>query len=56
MRTMIWLGMFIGGVAGGYVPVLFGASLFSVASLVGNTIGGALGIALGYRIATSFDL
>ena len=56
MKTLIWIGMFAGGIAGGYVPVLFGASLMSAASLLGNTIGGGLGIALGYQIARYYDL
>ena len=48
--------MFIGATAGGYVPVLFGSSLFSVASIVGNTLGGALGVVVGYKVGRAFDL
>ena len=56
MKTLIWIGMFVGGIAGGYVPVLFGASLLSAASVLCNIAGGALGIAAGYRIARAYDL
>lgn len=56
MKTLIWIGMFVGAIAGGYVPVLFGSDLFSVASIVGNTLGGVVGVALGYKIAREFDL
>ena len=56
MRTMIWLGMFLGGAAGGYVPVLMGSDLFSLASLAGNTIGGVLGVLGGYRLARYYGL
>jgi hypothetical protein len=56
MKTLIWIGALVGGTAGGYVPVLFGSSWFSVASIAGNTLGGVLGIALGYRLARALDL
>ena len=51
MKTFIWLGLLVGGIAGGYVPVLFGSSLFSMASLLGNTVGSVVGILVGYKIA-----
>jgi hypothetical protein len=41
------LGMFVGG----YVPVLWGASSFSVQSLLFGVIGGVAGIWAGARIA-----
>ncbi len=56
MKTMIWIGMFAGGIAGGYVPVLFGASLFSLASIIGNTVGGVLGVITGYKLAQHLGL
>jgi hypothetical protein len=41
--------MTIGSLIGGYVPVLFGAGLFSYSSLLGNTLGGLLGIWVTYK-------
>lgn len=43
------IGMVIGSIAGGYIPVLFGAGIFSYYSLIGNAIGGIAGIYLGYK-------
>ena len=36
--------MFVGSIIGGYIPVLFGASLFSFSSLIGNGLGSIVGI------------
>ncbi len=43
-KTLIMLGMVVGSVIGGYIPVLWGASLLSFSSVLGNGIGGILGI------------
>ena len=56
MKTLVWFGAIVGGLAGGYVPVLFGSDYFSVASIVGNTVGGLLGIAAAYRIARFYGV
>ncbi len=34
-KSLIILGMIIGSIIGGYVPVLFGSSLLSYSSLIG---------------------
>lgn len=49
-RTMIWLGAFVGGALGGWLPTLWGASMFSFASIIGSGIGGLLGIWAGYQL------
>lgn len=47
----------IGGVAGGYVPVLFGdTELLDGWSILGGLIGGLLGIWLGVKIAKRYSL
>ena len=51
MKKLIWLGVFVGSTIGGYIPVLFGSSLFSFTSLLGNGIGGILGIIVAYKIS-----
>ena len=53
---MTWMGAIVGGIAGGYIPVLFGAETLSLASLVGNTVGGVIGVFIGYRIALRYGM
>lgn len=45
--------MVIGSSIGGYAPVLLGADMFSLWSIVGSIVGGLLGIYLAYRISAS---
>lgn len=49
-KTMVWVGMFIGSFVGGYIPVLFGASFLSIWSLIGNGLGGIIGIFVAYKL------
>lgn len=49
-KSTIMLGMIFGSVIGGYVPTLWGASAFGLASVFGSFIGGVLGIWLTYRL------
>lgn len=52
MKLFILLGAGIGGVAGAYVPFLWGdADFFSPMSILLSTIGAIVGIVLGYKIA-----
>jgi hypothetical protein len=51
-KGVVMLGMFIGSTAGSYIPILFGASFLSMASLIGSAIGGILGIYIGYKLTT----
>jgi len=48
-KSIIMLGMFIGSSIGGYLPSLFGASLFSLWSVFSTAIGGIIGIYLAYK-------
>ena len=50
-KSLIWVGAFVGGAIGGYVPVLFGASVFSASSIIFATMGGVVGIWAGYELA-----
>jgi hypothetical protein len=50
-KTIIMIGVIIGSTIGGYIPALFGASIFSLASVIGSTIGGLIGIYVGYQIS-----
>jgi len=47
----IWLGLLIGSIVGGYIPILWGGSLFSIASILCGTVGGLFGISAGYKIS-----
>jgi uncharacterized protein YcfJ len=49
-KGLLYLCITIGGIIGGYIPVLFGAGGLSLISIVGSTIGGFAGIWLAYRI------
>lgn len=57
MSSKLWVygAMTIGSLIGGYAPVLWGASLFSFSSLIGNTIGAVIGIILGYKLSQRFE-
>lgn len=50
MKTMIYVGIFVGGLIGSYVPVLFGQSAFSAASILGSGVGSLVGIWAGYKL------
>ena len=51
-KVLIFAGATIVGVAGAYVPQLFGdTQLLSGWSILGSTIGGLVGIWLGYKLA-----
>lgn len=56
MKTLIWVGMIVGSLIGGYVPILFGASWLSFAAILGNGIGALLGIYVGYQLSNYWGL
>ena len=43
--------MFVGSAIGGYIPMLWGGSLFSFSSIILTAAGGIAGIWLGFKIA-----
>ena len=49
-RRAIYFGMFVGGLIGGYIPALWGDSLFSISSLIGNALGAIIGIWVMFRL------
>lgn len=49
-KRLIYLGMFVGGMIGGFIPSLFGASGFSFASILGNAIGAGVGIWVMFKL------
>jgi hypothetical protein len=50
MRSVIGVSATVGMIVGGYVPVLWGASSFSLVSLLFSAVGGAAGVWLGARL------
>lgn len=54
-KTLVGIGLVVGSVVGGYIPILWGANLFSYSSLFGNTIGAIAGIYITYRLTEDFD-
>ncbi len=49
--VLVYIGMTIGSVIGGYIPTLFGAGLLSFTSLVSSSIGAIVGIWVGYKLS-----
>jgi hypothetical protein len=51
-KFLIGTGALAGGIAGAYIPVLWGdKDMFSGMSILFSTIGGVIGIFLGYKLA-----
>jgi len=50
-KKIIWIFMFAGGIIGGYIPTLWGASSFSMSTLLFNAIGAIVGVWLGFKIS-----
>ena len=53
-KFLVLLGMTVGSVIGGYVPVLFGVELLSFTSIICNAIGGIVGIWIAYKLTSGF--
>jgi hypothetical protein len=52
-RSPIYLCAMLGMFVGGYVPTLWGASSFSLSSLLLSGVGGVAGVWFGVRLADS---
>ena len=51
-KLLIGLGAFVGGIAGAYIPMLWGdTDLLSIMSILLGTVGAIAGIILGYMLA-----
>lgn len=49
-RKLVTLGLIVGSTIGGYVPVLWGADVFSFSSIFCSAIGALIGIWVGFRL------
>jgi hypothetical protein len=56
MKKLIWGGMFVGSTAGGFVPMLWNSSAFSMSSIILSAVGGILGIYLGLKLAQGMGI
>ena len=52
MKKTVLFAMILGSVAGGYIPLLWGGSVFSAASVLIAAVGGFAGIWIGYKIGS----
>ncbi len=50
-KALIMIGLIAGSTLGGYVPALWGAGGFSMASVLLGGVGGLAGIWAGYKIS-----
>ena len=50
-KFLVFIGMTIGSIIGGYIPVLWGAGLLSYSSVLFSGIGGILGVWIGYKFS-----
>ena len=49
-KSLIWIGMLVGSTIGGFVPILWGASPFSISAVISTAIGGITGIWVGFKL------
>ncbi|MCL4365742.1 hypothetical protein M1437_00765 [Patescibacteria group bacterium] len=50
-KVLVYLGMTIGSIVGGYIPTLFGAGLISYSSVLFSGIGAIIGVWIGYKLS-----
>ncbi|HLM83620.1 MAG TPA: hypothetical protein VK254_00190 [Candidatus Bathyarchaeia archaeon] len=55
-KTFIMTGLFVGSIIGGYVPALWGGSVFSFSSIFTSALGAFAGIWLGFKVARRLDI
>lgn len=53
-NKLVWFGVLVGSSLGGYAPVLFGESAFSLWGVLGSTIGGVAGIWAGIKLSDRY--
>ncbi len=56
MKTLVWAGFFIGSAVGGFIPGIWGDSMFSLSSIMLSAAGGIIGIFAGYHIGRNIGV
>ena len=51
-KTVVWTGAFLGGTLGSFAPLLWGASLISMAAILMSGLGGLAGIWLALKLTS----
>ena len=54
-KFLIYFGLFLGSTLGSFVPALWGADMLSAAGFLWSTLGGIIGVWIGYRIAQRIE-
>lgn len=49
-KKFVWIGMMAGSAIGNYIPLLWGGSSLSFASIILGMVGGILGIWGGFKL------
>ena len=47
---MIWLGMVVGSVIGGFIPSIWGAGVLSFSSIILSAVGAMVGIYVVFKL------
>lgn len=50
-NRLVWLGVFVGSLAGSYIPTLWGDGFFSFSSIIFSAVGAFAGLYIGYKIS-----
>ncbi|MES2203337.1 MAG: hypothetical protein V4474_03395 [Patescibacteria group bacterium] len=53
-KTLVTIGAFVGSTVGGYLPALWGGSVFTFSSLLLGAVGAFVGIWLGWQISQRY--
>ncbi|HRH33268.1 MAG TPA: hypothetical protein PK720_03990 [bacterium] len=48
-KTLIWLGLLIGSTTGSFIPLIWGAGMFSFSAVIFSALGGIVGIWIMYK-------
>lgn len=51
-KTSVMLGMTVGSIAGGYIPLLWGAGMLSYTSVIFSALGGIAGIYISFKMTS----
>ena len=55
-KTLIYILLTIGSIAGGWVPTLWGADALSLQGLLGSMVGATLGIWGGFKLGQALGV